>query len=74
MAKSDRIVRSLIRDRFVFTLLDDVTFEGVLLDSDERTFVLVDAAQIAADGSRKTVDGQLILDRTNVDYVQKPKA
>jgi hypothetical protein len=74
VAKPDRIIRSLIRDRFVVALLDDTTFEGVLIDSDDRSIEIADASQVLLDGKLQKVDGHLVFDRLNIQYLQKPKA
>lgn len=72
MPRRDRLVRDLVRDRLIFTLSSGETFEGLLLDADDTTFVLGDAAQLSADNSRVPVDGQLYLPRLDVIYVQRP--
>lgn len=71
MARRDRLVRQSLRERFVVTLRGGETFEGLLLDADDKTVHLVDA--FALDGkSRMSVDGALYLPRDQVAYMQKP--
>jgi hypothetical protein len=70
MARPDRLIRSMLRTRYVATLNTEETFEGVLIDADDRHLVLADAVAIAANGDRVSVDGQLWLPRPAVKYMQ----
>lgn len=73
MARSrDRILRDLLRSRFVVTTVDGATFEGLLVEVDDRTLLLADTFSVLADGQRVRVDGQLFIERTKVAYMQKP--
>lgn len=65
-------MRQALRDRFVVTMTTKETFEGLLLDADDKTVRLVDA--YALDGStRVSVDGDLYLPRAEVAYMQRPE-
>ena len=67
----DKLVRQALKERFIATLRDGQTFDGLLVDADEKTFRFVDA--FAIDGkSRAPVDGELFLPRAEVSYLQKP--
>lgn len=71
MARVDRLVRSVLRERFVLTLRSGETFDGLLVDADEKTFRLVNAW--AVDGkNRVSVDGELFVPRAEVAYLQRP--
>lgn len=70
MARRDRIVRSMRRFRLVVTLKDGSTWDGVLFDSDERTLLLYDATAIQSDRSRVSADGDVLLHREDVSYIQ----
>ena len=71
MARRDRLIRQSLRERFVVTLRTKESFEGLLLDADEKTIRLTDAR--ALDGSvRVLVDGDLYLPRSEVVYLQRP--
>ncbi|QLD10901.1 hypothetical protein [Microbacterium oleivorans] len=70
MAKPDRLIRSMIRRRYVATLDTEETFEGVLIDVDEFHLVLADVVSLASNGDRLAVDGQLWLPRLGVKYLQ----
>jgi hypothetical protein len=76
VARRDRLVREALRDRYIVTLKSGATFDGLLWDADEATFVLVDADSVAVsqrgDTLRTPVDGSLYLSRSDVDYMQHP--
>lgn len=68
------LITRVLRDRFVVTLITGEAFDGVLLEADDRHYVLVDAAQITANGDRVKVDGKLWLQAADVAYMQQPGA
>lgn len=68
--ESDRLLRSVLVEKFVVTLDDGTAFEGLLVDVDERTVLLDKAWQFQTDGSKAPVDGRLFLPRNRVLYVQ----
>jgi len=68
----DRLVRDSLRSRFVVTMQSGEAFEGVLLDADDATAVLVDAWAVT-EQSRVQVDGRLYLPRVEVAYMQRPE-
>lgn len=71
MLRRDKLVRQALRERFVATLRTGETFDGLLVDADEKTFRFADA--FAVDGrNRVRVDGELFLPRGEVTYLQKP--
>lgn len=72
MARRDRLIRQALRERFVVTMTSQATFEGLVLDVDDKTVKLTDS--YALDGSsRIAVDGDLYLPRAEVAYMQKPR-
>lgn len=73
MPRRDKLVRQALRERFIATLRSGATFDGLLLDADEKTFRFADA--YAVDGrNRVSVDGELFLPRGEVLYLQRPGA
>lgn len=69
----DRLVRRRVRDTVVVTLKDGQAFRGVLFDVDGRSFVLRDTKVVVADGARQVpVDGELLVARADVAYMQRP--
>jgi hypothetical protein len=70
VARTDRLIRSQIRTRYIVTLDNQETFEGVLFDADDKHLVLADATSLAANGDRVAVDGHLWLPRPIVKYMQ----
>lgn len=72
MARRDRLLRELLRVRFVVTLKNGETFDGLLDDHDETTLEFLDVHAIAKTGSRSEVDGRLYLPRSEIAYMQRP--
>lgn len=70
--RRDRLVRQALRERFVFTMHGGASFEGLLLDADDKTVKVADA-YVLSGGSRVVVDGDLFLPRPEVAYMQRPK-
>ena len=66
----DRLVRALVRQKFVFSLKSGEAFEGILADADRMTLRLVSAALIQEHG-QSSVDGELFIPRADVLYMQK---
>lgn len=65
----DRVIRALLRERFVVTLTTGETFEGLVIDADDSTVHLARAFAITDDG-KIPVDGQLFVPREHVAYMQ----
>jgi len=73
MGRRDKLIRQHLRERFVVTLRDGASFDGLLVEADEKTFRFVDAW--ALDGkNRQSVDGELFIPRDEALYLQKPGA
>lgn len=72
----ERLLAERLRERFVVTLVSGEAFTGLLEEVDERVLVLVDAAALqgagTADARAVPVDGQLLLPRPSVAYMQRP--
>lgn len=67
----DKLVRQALRERFVATLRTGESFDGLLIDADEKTYRMGDA--FAVDGkNRVRVDGEVFLPRAEVIYLQRP--
>lgn len=71
--RRDRLLKGLLRERFVVTMTTGEAFEGLLDRLDESTVELVDARAHVKDGAVK-VDGRLYLPRAQVAYMQRPEA
>ena len=63
---ADRVVADSVKRRVVVASKAGESYVGVLFDADDRSFVLVDAA--TPDGD--PIDGQLVVLRDDVAYVQ----
>lgn len=73
MRWSRRLITRALRERFVVTTVDGATFAGVLVDVDDRHYVLADASQLTAAGERVPADGHLWIPAATVAYLQRPE-
>ena len=69
----DRLLKQMVRDRFVITLLNGQTFDGLLDRFDATHLELVDSHQITAEG-KHPIDGRFYLPRVQVAFMQRPEA
>lgn len=69
----DRLLRALLRERFVVTLGTGETFDGLLDRFDDKHVELV-AAHAVSGSQRHPVDGRLYLPRERISYMQRPEA
>lgn len=67
----DRVVRGLVRSQFTITTHDGQTWQGVLIEVDETTLVLRQASVIDANGQNVAADGEVLLPRLDVAYMQR---
>lgn len=69
-------VRSILDDRLldtvVVTLKSGSSFSGALYAEDAGAVVLCKAEQIGLDGVRVPADGEIVLLRESIDFVQRP--
>lgn len=71
--RRDRLLRDLLRERFVVTLKTGEAFDGLLDRWDESTLELVNV-QAVSESTRVQVDGRIYLPRAQVAYMQRPEA
>lgn len=69
--RSDRLIKSILKERFLVSLTDGSAIEGLLIDADTKSLHMADCFQVTVDG-RTSVDGHIFIPRTNVLYMQKP--
>lgn len=73
---SGPVCRSVLDERLlatvVVTLKSGTAFRGVLYAEDSGAVVLCNAEQLTADGATPRADGEIIILREDVDYVQRP--
>lgn len=67
---ADTLIREHLLDRYIVTLLSGESFSGLLAQVDDRTVVLRDVTVMSANNA--TVDGELVLRRDTVAYIQRP--
>lgn len=75
--RRDRLLRQMLRERFVVTLKSGETFDGLLDDHDESVIEFLDPYAVTQerDGttSRLGIDGRLYLQRADIAYMQRPE-
>ena len=69
--RRDRLLTSYIREMYVVTLKDGQTFRGLLDSYDDGHLLLVEAEHLAGETQVK-LDGQLLIPRSNVAFLQRP--
>lgn len=69
----DRLLKALLRERFVVTLKTGETFDGLLDRHDERTIELLNVHAVT-EQARLPVDGRIYFPRDQVAYMQRPEA
>lgn len=72
--RSQRCLRGRYRSAVVVTLKGTATggFRGVLVDGDADYLVLRNAESLSAAGDRVVIDGEVLIDRREVAYLQRP--
>lgn len=70
--RANKLIADRLAIRVVVTQLDGQSFAGMVADLDEGWLLLREAEQLGPQGSRVAVDGELLLPRDRVAYVQKP--
>lgn len=71
MSRRDRIVARMRRDRISVTSHQGLTVEGVLVEADDKSLLLMDAAQVNPGGEKTAADGVVVIPRGDVAYIQK---
>lgn len=69
--RPDRLLKDRLREVFVVTLDNGEAFSGLLYAVDARSVVLRQVELIEGT-TRQPVDGELVLPRARVLYLQKP--
>jgi ABC-type Fe3+-siderophore transport system permease subunit len=73
-AARDRLLRERMCDKVVATLKTGAAFSGVLFKVDGQALILRDTQALGAGpgGDHLAVDGELILFRADIEYLQRP--
>lgn len=70
-SQSGRVLNSMLKERFVVSLIDGEGIEGLFLDADAKTIRLGSCFRVTNDGVRVPLDGEMFIPRGNVLYLQK---
>lgn len=69
----DRLVRRRVKDTVVATMKSGAAFKGVLFEADGRSLILRNAeAWRPGDEQMVPVDGEVLLARADVEFLQRP--
>lgn len=66
------LFRQRLRKQVIVTLKDDRAFGGVLFEVDPELVILRNSESLSRDGSRVRVDGELLLLRVDIAFIQRP--
>lgn len=69
---ADRLLTEHLLDRYLVTIAAGETFSGLLSAVDGRTVVLTEVRVLTKDGSSAAVDGEVVLRRDSISYMQRP--
>lgn len=76
MNRKTRAANRLIADRLavkvIVTQKGGAAFAGVITDLDDGWLLLREAESLGPQGSRVGVDGELLLPRDCIDFIQRP--
>lgn len=69
-----RLLRQRLRHKVILCLKSGESFSGVLFDADRESVILREASLLGAGerGSNVVVDGELLVLRSDVSYLQLP--
>lgn len=70
--RANRLVADRLAVRVIVTQVDGQSFAGLIADVDDNWLLLAEAESFGPQGSRVAVDGDLLLPRDRIAYVQKP--
>jgi hypothetical protein len=68
----DRLLKSRLREVFIVTMDDGSAWRGLLYAVDDRTVALREAERLTPDAPGTPVDGELLLPRDQLAYLQRP--
>ena len=66
------LFRQRLRKQCIVTLKDEQAFSGVLFDVDNELLILRDATSVGEQGGLVAVDGEVLLPRAEVLFIQLP--
>jgi hypothetical protein len=70
--RANQLIAERVAVKVIVTQTDGAAFAGIVADVDQGWLLLREAEQIGPQGSRVAVDGELLLPRDRVAYIQKP--
>jgi hypothetical protein len=71
-ARAQKLIADRLAVRVVVTQADGQAFAGMIADLDDGWLLLREAEQLGPQGSRVAVDGELLLPRDRIAFIQHP--
>lgn len=69
---AERLIGERLARRVVVTQADGASFGGLVAGTDSGWLLLREAEQYGPQGSRVAVDGELLIPRDRISFIQKP--
>lgn len=70
--RTNKLVADRVAVRVIVTQVDGQSFAGVIADLDDGWLLLRETESLGPQGSRVAVDGELLLPRDRVAFIQRP--
>lgn len=71
-ARAQKLIADRLAIKVIVTQVDGQSFAGMIADLDDGWLLLREAEQIGPQNSRVSVDGELLLPRERIAYIQNP--
>lgn len=72
IAKAQRLIADRLAVRVIVTQDDGQSFAGMIADLDDGWLLLREAEHLGPQGSRVALDGELLIPRERIAFIQKP--
>jgi hypothetical protein len=71
-ARAQKLIADRLAVRVIVTQTDGQAFAGIIADLDDGWLLLRETEQLGPQGSRVAVDGELLIPRERIAYIQRP--
>ena len=72
VARSQKLIADRLAVRVIVTQDDGTSFAGLIADLDDGWVLLREAEHLGPQNSRVALDGELLIPRERVAYIQRP--
>jgi hypothetical protein len=70
--RANKLIADRLAVRVIVTQHDGQSFAGLIADTDDNWLLLREAESLGPQGSRVAVDGELLLPRDRIAFIQRP--